>query len=121
LATSYWNTRLAWVGADLTVERRVPLGWPTLRLAGGIIAEYASQTLRRQDAAELAGTPYPSGASGSSVLAGARGIAGLRMPITSRAWIDLDARCDLLAASVAGSPAALVRPSAKIAAGWAFP
>jgi hypothetical protein len=120
LDTAYWNTSVQWVGADLLFERRVPLGWPTLRVGAGAVVDYVEQTLRRTDAAALSGTPYAAEQRVSGVLGGGRAVVGLRAPLSSRVWVDAEGRFDVLGTNLAGAPTALVRGSGRVALGWGF-
>jgi hypothetical protein len=118
--TGYWNTNVQWFGADVFVERRVPLGPATFRLGGGVVAEYVLQSLERADAAALAGTPYATKASGQCALAGGRVAVGVRVPIAGRLWLDVEAAGELLGTEMAGAATALVRGSGRAAVGWSF-
>jgi hypothetical protein len=120
LNTSYWNTNLQWVGGDLLLERRIPLGWPTLRIGAGATFDYVLQTLRRTDAAGLAGTPYATQENHQGALGGGRLAVGLRMPLSTRLWLDAEARGDVLGAEVAGAGTVLLGVSGRGAIGWAF-
>jgi hypothetical protein len=120
LDTSSWNTTLTWIGGEVLVERRIRLGWPTLRVGGGVTAEYVWQALVRADAATLAGTPYATKESSRSFLAGARATVGARFPVTSRVWVDVEGRGDVLATQIAGAGAVVVRGAGGAQVGVAF-
>ena len=120
LDTSSWNATLTGIGGEVLVERRVRLGWPTLRVGGGVTAEYVWQTLVRADAASLAGTPYATKESARSFLAGARATVGVRLPVTSRVWVDVEARGDVLATQIAGAGAVVARGAGGAQVGVAF-
>jgi hypothetical protein len=120
LDSSAWDTTLAWFGADVIVERRFALGWPTLRLGAGATFDDVFQTLRRADAAALAGTPYATEQRARAFLAGGRLAIGLRLPLGRAVWVDIDGRGDLLGTELGGGAMAVWRASARAALGVAY-
>jgi hypothetical protein len=121
LDSSAWHSTVAWLGADALGERRWALGWPTLRLGVGVTFDYVFQTLRRADAAALAGTPYATpDQTARSILAGGRLVVGLRLPVSPAAWLDVEGRGDVLGTELGGAAAAVVRASARAGVGMAF-
>ncbi|HVH45520.1 MAG TPA: hypothetical protein VM925_24370, partial [Labilithrix sp.] len=78
------------------------------------------QTLVRVDAERLVLAGYEPERRFRGTAFGGHALAGIRAPLGSRAWIDLDMRGELLAAPVGGSLAGSWSAGAAAAAGVSF-
>ncbi len=99
-ATTGQDASVAWVGVDGLLEKRLRLGASTLRLGAGTRLVGNLQTLRRTDADRLALAGYVGERTFRGLAGGAHALAGFRAPLGMRAWIELDARGELLAGMI---------------------
>lgn len=91
---------LAWLGLEGALEQRVRLGFGVLRLSAGPRAIGVVQSLRRDDSARLASVGYVTDRTFRGAAFGAHALGGLRVPLSTALWFELDARGALLGGRV---------------------
>jgi hypothetical protein len=114
------HTRIGWVGAEAIAEARAQLGGVILRAGGGPRVLAMLQTIARTDADRLILAGYDPERTFRGAAFGAHALAGVRVPIVSRTWIDLDVQGDLLGVPVGGSLAASWSAGLGASLGFSF-
>lgn len=77
-------------GGRLRAERRLLSGAPLLALGAGVVAEFTAQTLRRQDAARLLPTGYPTEERYRALAIGPEVYASLRTTVGGTSFFGVE-------------------------------
>jgi hypothetical protein len=109
-----------WIGTDALVEARGHIGPLLLHAGGGPRLLALFQTLVRDDAERLRLGGYETDRTFRGLAAGAHVRAGVRVPLASRIWCDLDLEGDLLAVRLAESTVGAWSAGVGLGAGVSF-
>jgi hypothetical protein len=118
--TSAEQVKVDSLGADLLVERRVPLGGGSAGIGAGGEADVLWQSLERIDAARVAAAGYPTTQWFTGLAAGPVARVHLRWSVSPAAWVDVSARGGALFANLQGSLGALWTARAGVGTGVSF-
>jgi Caspase domain len=117
---SMQDVTVSWLALDGLAEVRSAPGWLVLRAGAGPRLLALAQTLVRADAERLALAGYDTERRFRGMALGGHALAGARLSIGSRMWLDLDARGELLGVRIGGALAATWSAGAGAGVGMSF-
>jgi len=106
-------------GLAARVEHRWPVGKISVIAGAGPVAAYLFESLRRRDAATLAGTPYPLEESNAALAVGGELSFSLRVSVGARAFLEPGGAARVLGIN-AGGVEAYVTAGGGLRAGAVF-
>jgi Caspase domain len=114
------ETTLSWLGVDGLAEIRGALGLLLVRAGAGPRVLGLVRSLVRADADRLALAGYETERRFRGIAVGGHALAGARISLGSRAWIDLDVHGELLGLRLGGSLASAWSGGGGVGAGVSF-
>jgi hypothetical protein len=114
------RSTVTWLGAEATAELRVRAFGVLLRIGAGPRGIAMLQTITRADAERLQLAGYDPARRHRATAWGAHFLAGMRAPIGSHFFADVDAHGDVLGVSLAGSIAPIWSAGLGVSLGVGF-
>jgi hypothetical protein len=114
------NVRIVSVGLQATAERRWRVGSVWLTFGLGAAAEIVQQHVERVDAARVSAAGYQAALDYLAFAPGPTGLASLRVPMGTAAWVEIAARGELLFPRLDGSPGLLWSVLGGVGGGISF-
>jgi hypothetical protein len=118
--TELQETSVEWIGGEALAEFRTRLGPLTLHAGGGPRAVEIFQKIVRPEAARLRLAGYEAEHTAQALAIGVHALAGFRISLFERTWLDIDARGDVLGVRLGGELTAAWSAGATGALGFAF-